>query len=270
MIGEAVAEVGTPAPRGGKPVLVLRKARQVIDSFTPAQPELTAREVQHRTGLPSTTCQRLLQSLVEEGFLDRRDGRYRPGLALLRWAGAASAGRDLISTAMPVLVRLRDATGETACLYLRDGRQHVCVAVVQTAHAVAHILRVGQALPLHAGSAGRVFLAYDEGAAAQIEQQPLEAYTQHTLTNWSALSAAVDDTRRTGHAVSFEERAIGAGSISAPVFDHTGSIVAAIGIVSPIQRFNPERKPVFVPHVILAGAELSHCLGQAVKGEDLG
>ncbi|MDP9408048.1 MAG: IclR family transcriptional regulator [Actinomycetota bacterium] len=253
-----VSELGGAPSR--KPVLVLRKVRQVLDAFTPAAPELTARQVHRRTGLPPTTCLRLLQALVEEGFLDRRDDKYRPGLTLLRWARTASEGLDLVAVAAPVLRALRDATGESACLFLRHDTHHTCVAVEPTPHAVIHVLRVGQVLPLHAGSAGRVFLAFDRNASA-LEQLPLPAYTPTTITDLERLRAAVESTRRDGYAVTREERSIGAASVSAPVFDAGGQLVAVLGIASPVQRFGPDLVPSHTANVTRAAADLSHRLG---------
>ncbi len=259
----AVAGADDGSARGGKPVLVMRKARQILDSFDADRPEQTANEVQRRTGLPPSTCLRLLHTLVREGFLDRRGDHYRPGLALVRWAQAATAGLGLVSMAMPVLTSLRDATGESAYLYLRDGLQHTCIAFVQTAHPVVSILRIGQVLPLHAGSAGRVFLAFEPGLLEQLAEGPLPAYTPHTLTDPSRLRDAVAETRRLGYAATFEERAAGAASLSAPVREGSGVLVAALGIVSPVQRFPRQRVAVDAPHVLDAGAELSRRLGRA-------
>lgn len=249
-----------------KPVLLLRKVRQVLDVFTPDAPELTGREVQRATGLPASTCFRLLQALVEDGFLDRRGDKYRPGLSLLKWARAAEAGLDLVAVAAPVLAALRDATGESACLFLRHGVHHTCVAVEPTPHAVIHILQVGQVLPLHAGSAGRVFLAFDPAATERLDGAALPVLTPHTLCDSDRLHQAVEDTKQDGYAVSFEERSVGAASLSAPVFDRTGSLVAVIGIASPVQRFTRELVPDVASHVTGAAAELSRRLGHDTQG----
>ncbi len=249
-----------------KRVLVLRKVRQVLDAFSPAAPALTARGVQQRTGLPATTCLRLLQALVEEGFLDRRGDTYHPGLALLRWGRLASESLDLVALGAPALRSLRDATGESACLYLRNDASSTVVAVEPTPHTVIHVLRVGQTLPLHAGSAGRVFLAFDP-AAPPLDALPLPALTCHTITDVGRLREAVARTKRDGFAVTCEERSVGAASVSAPVFDATGALVAVLGIASPVQRFGPELVPTHVAHVTRTAAGLCRRLGHDPEGQ---
>lgn len=245
---------------GRKPVLVLHKVRQVLDAFTAGTPQLSAREVQRRTGLPATTALRLLHSLVEEGFVERHGDHYRLGLSLLRWARTATEGMDLVQVATPVLVSLRDTTGESACLYVRHGSHHVCIAVEQTPHPVIQILHVGQVLPLHAGSAGRVFLAFDDAAREELPPE-LTAFTSRTMTDRRELDAAVARTRRAGYAVAVEERSSGAASISAPVRDYTGSLIAVIGIASPVQRFGDDAVPGHIERVVAAAQQLSARLG---------
>ncbi|WP_100497796.1 IclR family transcriptional regulator [Geodermatophilus chilensis] len=248
-----------------KPVLVLRKVRQVLDAFTPGAPALSAREVQRVTGLPATTCLRLLQTLVEEEFLDRRGDRYSPGVAMLRWAAVAAEGLDLVGTATPVLEALRDATGESACLFVRQGAHHVCVAVAQSPHSVIQVLGVGQVLPLHAGSAGRVFLAFDRGAPA-LDDLPLPALTEHTITWVDRLREAVAEARHEGFAVTVEERTTGAASVSAPVFDARGELAAVVGIACPVQRFETDVVPIRTADVLRAAHRLSRRLGHT-QGE---
>lgn len=258
----------TPASHGGRssqtrpsPILVLRKAGAVLDVFTPDEPALTARQVQQRTGLPATTTLRLLYTMVEEGFLDRRGDEYVPGLATLRWAAIARQGMDIVALAQQVLGTLRDVTDESAYLYVRDGLHHVCVAVAESRHTVKQVMRVGAVLPLHAGSAARVFLAYDPGAMEAVESAELPALTRQTVTDPETLRQSTAQTRSAGYAVSFEERSVGAASLSAPVFDDTGALVAVLGVAAPRQRFSRDRVPSLVPAVVGAARELSAQLG---------
>lgn len=252
---------GTSGLRGPSPILVVRKARQVLGAFSPQEPALTARQVQQRTGMPLTTCLRLLYTMVDEGFLDRRGDHYRPGLSTLRWAAIAREGLDIVSLAQPVLEDILDAAGESSYLYLRDGTHHVCVAVAESRHAVKQVLRVGQVLPLHAGSAARIFLAYDSAALEGLKTAALPSLTAETVTDSAVLRDATTETRAKGYEVSFGERSVGAASLSAPVFDHAGSLAAVIGVAAPRQRFSPDRVPSLAPLIVEAARRLSGRLG---------
>lgn len=259
---------GRPAASRPSPVLVLRKAGAVLEAFTPEEPALTARQVQQRTGLPATTTLRLLYTMVEEGFLDRRGDEYLPGMATLRWAAIARRGMDLVSLAQPVLQGLRDTTDESAYLYVRHGLHSVCVAVAESHHAVQQVLRVGEVLPLHAGSAARIFLAFDPGAMESLGSVALPALTSRTITDADRLREIAVETRRAGYAASFEERSPGAVSLSAPVFDDRGSLAAVLGVAAPRQRFSPDRVSSLAPPVVRAARTLSDQLGHSPSADD--
>lgn len=258
---------GRPTATRPSPVLVLGKAAAVLEAFTPQEPALTAREIQQRTGLPATTTLRLLYTMVEEGFLDRRGDEYLPGMATLRWAAIARQGMDLVALAQPVLQALRDATDESAYLYIRHGRHSVCVAVAESRHAVQQVLRVGEVLPLHAGSAARIFLAFDPAAVEALDSAELPALTSRTITDADRLREIAVETRRAGYAASFEERSPGAVSLSAPVFDDRGALAAVLGVAAPRQRFPPDRVSSLAPPVVRAARTLSDQLGHSPSYE---
>jgi DNA-binding IclR family transcriptional regulator len=134
--------------------LVLHKVAEILNCFSVADPEPTLQQIIRRTGLPSSTCQRLVQNMVREGFLDREGDRYRIGIGMVRWAAPGTLGLDLVKLVKPVLQQLRDETGETACLYVRDGAFRTVVAVAETRHVVIRPFMVGMVMPLHAGAPG--------------------------------------------------------------------------------------------------------------------
>lgn len=243
------------------PVLVLRKIKQILDSFTIERPEQTLQQIIRATGLPSSTCQRLVQNLVREGFLDRDEDHYRIGLGLVRWAAPGTYGLDTVRLTRPVLQNLRDTTGETAILYVRDGAFRTVIAIAESRHPVVRLFVVGMVMPLHAGSAGKVFLSWDPMARKDAVSHGLARYTPRTIVDIDLLTEQMGHIRRAGYATSFEERDFGAASISAPVFGLSGELVAAIGIGAPTQRLTPSDVPNLAPAVVAAGEEASSRLG---------
>ena len=259
--GISTAETTRPKADHRKIVQVVHKVRAVLDAFSPERPELTFREIREATQLPSTTCFRLLTSLVNEGVLERTGGRYRPGVRLLYWGAAASRGLALQREARPFLQTLRDVTGESACLFVRDGAIRTCIALEESRHSVIRLLYVGQVMPLHAGSAGRVILAFDDEAREQVLAGDLPAFTPYTITDRQILRDEVERVRRQGYAVTREERDVGAASISAPVFGSGGKFLAALGIAGPLVRFTPDAVAAWIPEVVAAARKLSARMG---------
>ena len=221
---------------GGVPrVLVLSKVRRIMDALTPSAPQLTVQEITIATGLPATTCHRLVTNLVHEGFLERIGDHYRIGLAALRWGSLALEGRTLLSVARPILDQLRDETGESAHLCVRDREYRVMVAVSQSKQGILRLLHVGEVLPLHVGSTGKVFLAFDNDAPMP-PQAPYERYTPNTIVDEKILETEIKKIRLAGYAVSWQERDLDAVGITAPVLDRRGRMIAAVGVSGPLLR----------------------------------
>jgi DNA-binding IclR family transcriptional regulator len=123
------------------------------------------------TDLPRATAHRLIRALEDQGFLAHYGGYgYRLGPGLLRLADRAARELPLRDIAHPVLEHLARVTGESAQLYVRSGDERVCVDAVESANELRTIVSVGASLPLHAGSAAKVFLAHAADAERHLRK----------------------------------------------------------------------------------------------------
>ena len=256
---------------GGRstPLLVLHKVSKILNCFSVEEPEPTLQQIVRGTGLPSSTCQRLVQNMVREGFLDRDGDTYRIGMRLVQWATPGTLGLDIVRMVRPILHRLRDETGETACLYIRDGAHRTVVAVAETRHVVMRPFYVGQVMPIHAGAPGKIFLAFDPGAREALEGAELTKYTANTPHTWEQLDEQVAQARKQGFFAAFGERNSDVGSISAPVFDYSGELAAVIGVGFPTQRIGPDDVERLGAAVALAAREASEAMGYQVREPSL-
>src|SRR5918998_309988 len=141
---------------------VLDKAILIL-AFLSGDGAATLSEVVEGTGLPRPTAYRLLSALEVHHLAARGEGRYSLGSRLLGWGNRVVAGAGLVEAARPVLAALRDATGESTQLYVREGERRICVASVErTGGGLRDAVPVGAVLPLEQGSGGRVLLAWSE------------------------------------------------------------------------------------------------------------
>ena len=260
---ELIAPVGATGrgPGAVKPLLVLSKIRGILDAFSLESPELSLSEIRAATGYPASTVQRLVGNLVGEGFLDRTTRGYRIGLAVAYWSAPATQGLDLVDVAHPVLRELRDLTGETACLFRLEGEHRVCVAMAETRHAIRREMHVGAILPLHAGSAGRVLLAWDDAVAERVLARELPVVASGTVTDPTRLRPQIARARVDGYAVSHDERAEGASGVSAPVFDSTGQVLGAINVLGPSLRVTLENCERWAEPVVAAALRVTRSMG---------
>lgn len=255
------ATVAARHDEGRASTLVLHKITRILDCFSVDAPDPTMRDLVRATGLPASTCQRLVQDLVYEGLLDRDGDRYRIGIALVRWAAPGTLGLDVVRLVRPVLQRLRDDTGETACLYVRDGVSRTVVAVAETRHVVMRPFTVGMVMPIHAGAPGKVFLAFDPEARSDLEGADLAQFTDRTPGSLAELDRQVAEARAQGYYAAFGERHLDVGSIAAPVFDHTGELAVVLGLGFPTQRVSERDVERLGPVVARAAADASERLG---------
>ncbi|MEV1293657.1 IclR family transcriptional regulator [Pseudonocardia sp. NPDC049635] len=251
---------------GSRPLLVLGKITAILDAFTLDRPVQSLGEIHQATGLPASTVQRLVSNMVAAGMLDRVGDRVRIGVRMAYWAGAAARGADLLELAGPVLRELRDASGETTALFRAEAGLRVCVAVAETRHALRREMHVGKIAPLHTGSAGRVLLAWDPQLADSVLAGPLETLTDHTVTDPAVLRTLLAQTRRDGFAITAAERDDGASGLSAPVFDHSGAVTAALTISGPRIRLTPQRCAEQVEPLVGAAEQLTRTLGGRPPG----
>lgn len=176
-----------------------------------------------RTGLPRATAHRLAVGLELHGLLTRDgDGLWRPGGALRELA--ASTADALVDTAAMVLPRLREITGESVQLYRREGDHRVCVAAAEPPSGLRDTVPVGSRLPMTAGSGAKVLAAWADPQADSFFSD-----------------RALADVRKRGWAQSAGERESGVASVSAPVRNPRGEVIAAISVSGPIDRMG--RRP---------------------------
>lgn len=204
-----------------------------------------------RTGMARPTAYRLAVALEAHGLLCRDDaGRFAPGPALAELATATVAVDPLDEAAQAVLNRLRDVTGESSQLYRRSGGVRRCVASAEPASGLRDTVPVGAELPMTAGSAAQVLLAWESPhtAASLLRRATFAPSTLGTV-------------RRRGWAASVGEREPGVASVSAPVFDAGGNVVAAVSVSGPIDRLTRSPGRVHAAEVVAAGRALSRAAG---------
>lgn len=252
----------TDTPSAGvAPLLVLGKITEILDAFTLERPELTLRQIREATGFPASTVQRLVANMVWAGLLEREDDRLRVGLRMAYWAAPAVAAIDAIAALIPIMEELRELTGESVSLFRAEQDHRVCVALRHTRHELRQEAYVGKIMPLHAGSAGRVLLAWNPGLAARVLSHDVDRLTGLTITVREALHEAIAQCRQEGYAVSSGERIAGAAGLSAPVFDTDARALFSLTISGPSIRFTADAVDAWLPHLIDAGRTATRQIG---------
>ncbi|CAH0250582.1 Transcriptional repressor IclR [Arthrobacter sp. Bi83] len=259
----------SPNESSATPLLVLRKITSILDAFSLAQPELSLAEIRAATGVPHSTVQRLVANMVQEGILDRHGDRFRVGVRMAHWAAPATQGLDFLELLTPVLRRLRDELGETACVFRESQGKRVCIALAETRRMLRRVVQVGEIMPLHVGAAGRVLLAWNPDVADQVYRSGLRSLTDQTITDAANLEAAVARTKADGFAITTGERVSGASGISAPIFGPQAELYGALTVMGPAMRMPYDVCASWVEPVLAAAEESTRVIGGTIPQEGL-
>jgi len=190
---------------------VLDKSARILAALADGPCSLA--ELVARCNLPRATAHRLAGALIAHRLVSSADGAYELG----PWLRELTSVDPLVARAMPVLDGLRKQTGCSAQLFRRSGSERICIAASDVPTGLRDTVPVGARLPMTAGSAAQALLA------DTVEPPAGAAFTASTLAG----------VRRRGWAQSVAERAPGVASVSAPIRDLSGAIVAAVSVSGP-------------------------------------
>lgn len=217
-------------------------------------------------GEPRSTVYPLLASLQQIDMVEpgTRRGTYRLGLKLLRLGSAVSARFDQRQAAVPVMARIHQATGETVFLCIRVGYEAVCIERIDGRWVQSVALRLGGSLPLHVGAAPRVLLASEprELWEEYLARGP-RAFTPRAPTTRKRLVQALEETRRTGCSVSDGDVVLGMAAVGAPIYDHRGSVCAALSMSGPRPTILGQNLEASRALIVSGASEISAALGFA-------
>ncbi|ASU85171.1 IclR family transcriptional regulator [Nocardiopsis gilva YIM 90087] len=201
------------------------------------------------TGLARPTAHRLAVALERHRMVTRdSQGRFILGPRLGELS--ISTGEDrLLAVATPVLTQLRDLTGESAQLYRRQGDVRVCVAASERASGLRDTVPVGSELPMNAGSAAQILLAWEDGERIR-----------RSLRGARFTAATLSQVRRRRWAQSVAEREQGVASVSAPITGPGGRVIAAVSISGPIERLSRSPGRLHAQAVTAAADKINEAL----------
>jgi DNA-binding IclR family transcriptional regulator len=232
---------------------VLDKAVKILEALENGPSTLG--QLVAATGLARPTAHRLAIALERHRFVLRdQHGRFILGSRFAELATAAGEDR-LLTAAGPILQTLLDRTGESAQIYRRQGDQRVCIAAVERTSGLHDSIPVGAMLSMQAGSAAQILVAWEDS-------ERLHQSLRHAKFTTATLAAV----RRRGWADSVNEREEGVCSVSAPIRNSSGQVIAAISISGPSGRMGSTPGRRYAPYVMAGGKYLSDALMKASAG----
>ncbi len=241
-------------------VASLARGLEVICAFTRDKPTMTLSDVAKATGMSRATTRRLLLTLVREGYAEKRDRDFslRPKVLQLGYSALSSVG--ILDIVQPVMNALSQRTQESIYTAVLTGDDVTYLARSTPDRVIAVSINIGNRLPAYAVSTGRVLLAgeSDEALDRYFDRVSLEQHTGNTVRTTERLRAVIAETRRLGYSLVDEEFEVGVRSLSVPIHDASGHVIAALNACCPAMRFPiEEMREKLVPELRAAAQSIN-------------
>ena len=221
-------------------------------------------EVANELDIHKSTAYRLLATLRDRGLVeqDTATEKYRLGFGMVLLASTVTADLDVVRYARPVCERLSDETEETVTVTALEDDEAIIIHQSISTTSMMSVDWSGWHTPLHASAAGKVLLAHMSDEQRQhILQKPLEALTEHTVTDRKAIQAQLQEVQDTGYGYIVEELEVGMNAVGAPIRAADGTVIAAVAVSGPAFRLPAESVPETGELVKKAAAQISRSLG---------
>lgn len=215
----------------------------LLETFRTARRPLSLSELARLARIPVSTCHGLVRTLEQRGFLYYPSPREAyPTRKLLEIARDIDAQDPIVARLAPALAGLRDATGETVILGMRQGDSALYLLVLESPQIVRYTARAGEFKPLHSSSIGKTFLGAMKGDALDdwLRSHALARVTAATVTSARSLKRDLGQSRERGYYMTRGENVADVMAVAAPL--DAGSTQLAIAIAGPLHRMQEQEK----------------------------
>lgn len=254
----------TPSPPS------IERALGLLELLAHSHHGLTLAEVAERMGIPRSSAHTILLSLERHEWLRRsgRTRRYLFGPKLFSLANRALGGTSLREAAAPALKRLQQETGLSVHMAILEEDQAVLIEQYAPPKARLHTW-VGKRMELHCTALGKVLLAWlpEEEVRRILSDRGLARHNENTKSSPRRLLEELQETCRRGYAVDDEEAEIGYRCLGAPVFERSGSVVAAISVSGTTSQLHFVNAAPIASKLCQTAAEIARALREGAQDE---
>jgi len=231
-------------PEKTKKLNAIEKALEIMVKFQDTKPSWGIRELSTNLGFSPATVQRILQVLKSYDFVrqDPKTRQYYIGNIFYRFLENLTNSNNLSGSGRNFMESVAQATRETVHLNIIEADLRICIDTIESSQVLRAGMPVGNQSPLYAGASAKCLLAFssDEFKDNYFSTTKLVAVTDNTISNRDELATELVRIKKQGYAISLGERTPGLGSVSAPVFDYKGSILASLSLAIPEIRLKQE------------------------------
>lgn len=242
------------------------KLLNLLEVMTEQPEPLRLQDVSRLCDMNPSTALRFLTALQRRDYVaqDIDTGRYYLTFKLCYLAQNVSAFFDIRSLALPFMRSVAHIFGESCNLAMESDMTVMYIDVVTGPNKILmSTQRIGNVAPMHCTGVGKLFLT--DYSATDLEHliavKKLARFTEHTITEPSALAEELDRIRKLDYAFDNQECEVGARCIAAPIRDYTGKIKAGISVSGPAVRMSDEHIFTHLPFLLETAQQISTRMG---------
>lgn len=193
--------------------------------------------------LSQTVVHRLLNTLKVEGFVyqNPQTKLYSLGIGFIDFVNKIFTEMPIAPFIEPILIRLRDQSGETVGFYIPMGHERICVLEFESQQEIRRSVGIGRRYPLYRGASGRALLAF------MPEDRQQRILSLLPLTQRREVESLLAVTHREGYSINEGEITESVGALSVPVFDQQQKVIGALSVSGPRFRWNRTTMIPFIP-----------------------
>lgn len=240
------------------------KALTILMLFKMNKDEWGVSEIARELGMQKSTVFRLLATMQDYGFVRKSDNNtYRLGLRVLELGSIVANTFNFRDVTGTYLRKVSEQCGETVHLGILDDCEAMSIETVEAQNTLKSTIVVGKRTPLYCTSVGKAILAFlpEDERNAIIQKINFHKFTDNTITDANTLVEELKITRERGYALDNIEHELGVRCVAAPIWDHTGRVLASLSISGPSVRITEDRIPELSQLVLKAAHEISRELG---------
>lgn len=235
------------------------RALRIMELFDEHTTELKITEISAKMDLHKSTVHSLLKTLQLHGYIeqDADSGKYRLGLKLLDKGQLLLQRLDIRSVARKHLTTLSASTGQTTNLVILDGKEGVYIDKVEGEKAAIRYSRIGRRIPLHTSAVGKILTASmpKEELQRLLRSYEFVLHTEATISSKDAFLLELEHVRGQGYAIDNQENEHGVRCAAAPVYDHSGTVIAAVSLSTLISTVDDA---LFQQYITMLRKEAEH------------
>ncbi len=217
-------------------------------------------EIVRQIGTPRSTAYRLVKVLKDRGIVEEagEEGSYRLGFRVLQFASGVNSYNVLRQTIRPYLEHLASSSQETVILTVKKGGHSLCLDCVRSRQSIHLSAESGALMPLHAGASAKILLAFaSEAEREQILTSRLQQYTPGTASDAATVRRDLERIRRLGYAVTDSELDPDSTTVSVPLMDGKGNLVAGLSVGGPSFRMSKAKQQEIIRLLRIAAMDIS-------------